>query len=131
MELSIVGRHALFFDDDANVMFVNSPEALVPWSENPSLLIDRYDARHLLQRISPPPKKNGRRQEHEGDGVSRSDLDRERYLDLPLLDDEKKGSFLSRFVYFSVLDVVFVYHHQSSILTNLNPLHTFHPVWNY
>uniref|UniRef100_A0A803R8R4 Suppressor of white apricot N-terminal domain-containing protein n=1 Tax=Cannabis sativa TaxID=3483 RepID=A0A803R8R4_CANSA len=53
MDLEVVGRHVLFFDDDANAAFVNSRDALVEWN---SLFIDRYDVRHFLS--APPPPRN-------------------------------------------------------------------------
>ncbi|KAM6580517.1 hypothetical protein CsatA_004291 [Cannabis sativa] len=79
MDLEVVGRHALFFDDDANAAFVNSRDALVEWN---SLFIDRYDVRHFLS--APPPPRNHRRQ------VLEPDLDHERYLDLPSPSDEQE-----------------------------------------
>ncbi|KAL4335064.1 hypothetical protein GQ457_07G013310 [Hibiscus cannabinus] len=82
MDLEVVGRHALLFDDDAMASFVNSPEALVHWN---SLSIDRYDVRHLLS--GPPPPRKRRRYLSSplvtADDTLESDLDRERYLDLP------------------------------------------------
>ncbi|KAK7320362.1 hypothetical protein VNO77_29771 [Canavalia gladiata] len=69
----MVGRHAMLFDDDGMAAFVNSAEALVEWN---SLSIDRYDVRHLLSGPLPPRPK--RRPLHP-----ESDLDYERYLDLP------------------------------------------------
>ncbi|KAE8723539.1 65-kDa microtubule-associated protein 1-like [Hibiscus syriacus] len=81
MDLEVVGRHALLFDDDAMASLVNSG-ALVDWN---SLSIDRYDVRHLLS--GPPPPRKRRRHlsspsKTAGDTLE-SDLDRERYLDLP------------------------------------------------
>ncbi|PON91931.1 Suppressor of white apricot protein [Trema orientale] len=93
MDLEVVGRHALLFDDDANAAFVNSRDALVEWN---SLFIDRYDVRHLLS--GPPPPRN-RRLHHLGSSSSPSDLpdaslepdlDHERYLDLPPPSDEQE-----------------------------------------
>ncbi|KAJ7963776.1 splicing factor, suppressor of white-apricot-like [Quillaja saponaria] len=80
MDLEVVGRHALLFDDDASAAFVNSAEALVEWN---SLSIDRYDVRHLLP--GPPPPRLKRRPIHHTDASSslEADLDHERYLDLP------------------------------------------------
>ncbi|KAL1216905.1 hypothetical protein V5N11_011081 [Cardamine amara subsp. amara] len=78
MDLEIVGRHALFFDDDSMATFVNSPTALVDWN---SLFIDRYDVRHLLS--SPPPPRLKRRRPNSDDPDLESELDHERYLDLP------------------------------------------------
>ncbi|VVA16883.1 PREDICTED: splicing factor suppressor of white-apricot homolog [Prunus dulcis] len=68
MDLEVVGRHALFFDD-ASASFMNSC----------------YDVRHLLPPItrrrhltrsssSPPPQP---------DAALEFELDQERYLDLP------------------------------------------------
>ncbi|GMJ15998.1 hypothetical protein like AT5G55100 [Hibiscus trionum] len=82
MDLEVVGRHALLFDDDAMASFVNSPEALVDWN---SLSIDRYDVRHLLSG-PPPPRKRRRHLPSSSvtsDDTLESDLDRERFLDLP------------------------------------------------
>ncbi|XP_010485136.1 PREDICTED: splicing factor, suppressor of white-apricot homolog [Camelina sativa] len=78
MDLEIVGRHALFFDDDSMATFVNSPTALVDWN---SLFIDRYDVRHLLSSLPPPRIK--RRRSVPDDPDLESELDHERYLDLP------------------------------------------------
>ncbi|XP_050216621.1 uncharacterized protein LOC126667646 [Mercurialis annua] len=90
MDLEVLGRHALFFDDDALAAFVNSPEALVDWN---SLSIDRYDVRHLLS--SPPPPRNRRRLNRRSpspdDGSLEAELDRERYLDLPSSSDNEQG----------------------------------------
>ncbi|GMI63766.1 hypothetical protein like AT5G55100 [Hibiscus trionum] len=82
MDLEVVGRHALLFDDDAMASFVNSPEALVDWN---SLSIDRYDVRHLLSG-SPPPRKRRRYLSSPlvtANDTLESDLNRERFLDLP------------------------------------------------
>ncbi|KAG9447606.1 hypothetical protein H6P81_013734 [Aristolochia fimbriata] len=89
MDLEVVGRHALLFDDDAMAAFVNSPDALLRWN---SLLIDRYDVRHLLQQVPPRAKKRRVPPVVESDGVSRVDLDNERYLELP---PEEEGDFAS------------------------------------
>lgn len=88
MDLEVVGRHALLFDDDAMSAFVDSSEALVEWN---SLSIDRYDVRHLLPGPLPPRLK--RRAGHHPDAVSSSleaDLDYERYLDLPSPSEEQE-----------------------------------------
>ena len=86
MDLEVVGRHALLFDDDANAAFVNSEEALVEWN---SLLIDRYDVRHLLS--GPPPPRNCRCQAVlPADASLEPELDRERFLDLPS-DEPEQG----------------------------------------
>ncbi|OMO83510.1 SWAP/Surp [Corchorus capsularis] len=82
MDLEVVGRHALLFDDDPMASFVNSAAALVDWN---SLSIDRYDVRHLLS--GPPPPRKRRRHpsspSQAADDTLESELDRERYLDLP------------------------------------------------
>ena len=75
MEMEVVGRHALLFDDDAMAAFVNSTDALVEWNSIP---IDRYDVRHLLS--SPPPPR--RRNYHHPIESIESELDLERYADL-------------------------------------------------
>ncbi|BAT80686.1 hypothetical protein LR48_Vigan07g024600 [Vigna angularis] len=73
MDLEVVGRHAMLFDDDGMAAFVNSAEALVEWN---SLSIDRYDVRHLLSAPLPPRLKRRPPQPEP-------DLDHLRYLDLP------------------------------------------------
>ncbi|XP_075486891.1 uncharacterized protein LOC142526409 isoform X1 [Primulina tabacum] len=86
MDLQVVGRHALLFDDDATADFVNSSRALVEWY---SLQIDRYDVRHLLS-APPPPRRRNRNSEHivPEDTALESQLDHERYLDLPSHSDQ-------------------------------------------
>ncbi|KAL1216906.1 hypothetical protein V5N11_011082 [Cardamine amara subsp. amara] len=78
MDLEIVGRHALFFDDDSMATFVNSATALVDWN---GLFIDRYNVRHLL---SFPPPRLKRRRPNSDDPDLELELDHERYLDLPV-----------------------------------------------
>ncbi|KAK7300033.1 hypothetical protein RJT34_10864 [Clitoria ternatea] len=73
MDLEVLGRHAMLFDDDGMAAFVNSEEALVEWN---SLSIDRYDVRHLLSAPLPPRLKRR-------PPLPETDLDHERYLDLP------------------------------------------------
>ncbi|CAA7408386.1 unnamed protein product [Spirodela intermedia] len=86
VDLEVVGRHALLFDDDSTSAFINSSDVLVPWSGgDASLLIDRFDARHLLPQL--PLRGAWKRQLQEDnllepDGVSRIELDAERYRDL-------------------------------------------------
>ncbi|XP_010536675.1 PREDICTED: protein suppressor of white apricot isoform X2 [Tarenaya hassleriana] len=77
MDLEVFGRHALLFDDDSMAAFVNSSAALVDWND---LLIDRYDVRHLLSSLPPRPK---RRRTNSDDPDLESELEHERYLDLP------------------------------------------------
>ncbi|KAI4321965.1 hypothetical protein MLD38_035283 [Melastoma candidum] len=80
IDLEVVGRHALLFDDDAAAAFVNSNDALVEWN---SLFIDRYDVRHLLSS-PPPPRKLARRDlASRSGGALESEIERERFLDLP------------------------------------------------
>nr|GMD57988.1 protein suppressor of white apricot isoform X11 [Ipomoea batatas] len=85
MDLEVVGRHALFFDDDAMAAFVNSADALVEWN---SLKIDRYDVRHLLSAPPPKPRRSIPSLSHAIDSSLKSELDLERYLDLPPPSDE-------------------------------------------
>ncbi|KAK7385976.1 hypothetical protein VNO78_31990 [Psophocarpus tetragonolobus] len=73
MDLEVVGRHTMLFDDDGMAAFVNSAEALVEWN---ALSIDRYDVRHLLSAPLPPRLKRR-------PPPPESDLDHQRYLDLP------------------------------------------------
>ncbi|KAL2245291.1 UNVERIFIED_CONTAM: hypothetical protein Sindi_2797300 [Sesamum indicum] len=86
MDLEVVGRHALLFDDDAMAAFVNSGDALVEWH---SLNIDRYDVRHLLSG-PPPPRRRSRNSETilVEDLSLEAELDHERYLDLPSQSDQ-------------------------------------------
>ncbi|CAL4954956.1 unnamed protein product [Urochloa decumbens] len=99
MDLEIVGRHALLFDDDATAEVVNSGGSLVPWAAvgAADLLLDRHDVRHLLDRVPPRPRRAYSAailSAPSSDGVSEAELDRERYLDLPAADggDEDEGS---------------------------------------
>jgi len=86
MDLEVVGRHAMLFDDDGMAAFVNSAEALVEWN---SLSIDRYDVRHLLSAPLPPRLKRRPPQPEP-------DLDHLRYLDLPSSssDEEPQGNLM-------------------------------------
>ncbi|KAL8205604.1 hypothetical protein R6Q57_009155 [Mikania cordata] len=85
MNIEIYGRHALLFDDDISAAFVNSDEALVEWN---SLLIDRYDVRHLLS--GPPPSRRRRNLPASHSSSADADLDYERYLDLPPPSEEEE-----------------------------------------
>lgn len=91
MDLEVIGRHALLFDDDTNASFVNSAAALVEWN---SLSIDRYDVRHLLS--APPPRVKRRLSpSRHPDSPSESELDHDRYLDLPSPSaEDKQGNTL-------------------------------------
>ncbi|XP_042062568.1 splicing factor, suppressor of white-apricot homolog isoform X1 [Salvia splendens] len=81
MDMEIIGRHSLLFDDDAMLAFVNSGDALVEWH---SLQIDRYDVRHLLSAPPPPRRRNCSYEPRTSDDPSIEFLiDQERYLDLP------------------------------------------------
>lgn len=91
MDLEVVGRHALFFDDDASASFVNSRDALVEWN---SLSIDRYDVRHLLSGPLPPITRrrhltrSSSSPPPQPDAALEFELDQERYLDLPSPSEE-------------------------------------------
>ncbi|EPS63410.1 hypothetical protein M569_11373, partial [Genlisea aurea] len=86
MDLEVLGRHALLFDDDSMATFVNSTDALVDWH---SLKIDRYDARHLLFSPPPPRRRNRTREPLNADELAlEAQLDYERYVDLPPVSDE-------------------------------------------
>ncbi|KAK6149318.1 hypothetical protein DH2020_016843 [Rehmannia glutinosa] len=86
MDLEVVGRHALLFDDDAAAAFVNSGDALVDWH---SLQIDRYDVRHLLSSPLPPRRRNRNSEPILWTDLSlESQLDHERYFDLPSHSDQ-------------------------------------------
>ncbi|CAA6671295.1 unnamed protein product [Spirodela intermedia] len=83
VDLEVVGRHALLFDDDSMSAFINSSDVLVPWSGgDASLLIDRFDARHLLPQL--PLRGPGRGSYKRitcwsPTAISRIELDAERY----------------------------------------------------
>ncbi|KAI5059464.1 hypothetical protein GOP47_0025783 [Adiantum capillus-veneris] len=75
----VTGVHALLFDDDTLAAFINSPGALLPWNGDQSLLIDRYDVRHLLQDLSSVRK---RRPAPPLTDVTDEELNHERFRDL-------------------------------------------------
>lgn len=105
MDLEVVGRHALFFDDDAMATFVNSGNALVDWN---SLQIDRYDVRHLLSAPLPPRRRrNSQIPLQLPDFAFESELDQERYLDLSSPSDEL-GRFLFTFLFLLVIKYSFL-----------------------
>nr|GLL21899.1 protein suppressor of white apricot isoform X4 [Ipomoea trifida] len=81
----VVGSHALFFDDDAMAAFVNSADALVEWN---SLKVDRYEVRQLLSAPPLQPRRSITSLSHAIDSSLKSELDLERYLDLPPSSDE-------------------------------------------
>lgn len=96
VELEVVGRHAVFFDDDATAAFVNSEDALIEWN---SLFIDRFDVRNLL---SNPPSSFRKLSSQGGslpDSHLESELDLERYADLP--SSNEPG--LCIFLFFSMI----------------------------
>lgn len=95
MDLEVVARHALLFDDDAMAAFVNSGDALVDWH---SLKIDRYDVRHLLSAPPPPRRRNRSYEPRTSDDPSVEFLiDQERYLDLPLETDQPGIASISHY----------------------------------
>lgn len=87
--LEVVGRHALFFDDDSTAAFINSKEALMPWNGDQNLVLDRYDVRHLLQDLSALRKR--RSSSSSSSDVDDAELDLERYRDLQ--DPPQNGTF--------------------------------------
>ncbi|XP_057485721.1 LOW QUALITY PROTEIN: uncharacterized protein LOC130772005 [Actinidia eriantha] len=118
MEMEVVGRHVLFFDDDATAAFVNSGDALVDWN---SLLIDRYDVRHLLS-APPPPRR--RRNPHSPPSASsiESELDSERFLDLPSpLDDQELDERAKPDVPGGYHNVAFSYGNTDDSTDQMNP----------
>uniref|UniRef100_A0A0D9V4K6 SURP motif domain-containing protein n=1 Tax=Leersia perrieri TaxID=77586 RepID=A0A0D9V4K6_9ORYZ len=97
MDLEIVGRHALLFDDDPTAEVVNSGGSLVPWAATGAddLLLDRHDVRHLLDRVPPRPRRSysaALLSAPSPDGVPEAELDRERFLDLPADEIGGEGS---------------------------------------
>ncbi|KAM7498907.1 hypothetical protein LguiA_023321 [Lonicera macranthoides] len=103
MNLEVVGRHALLFDDDANAAFVNSEGALVEWN---SLLIDRYDVRHLLSGPPPSRRRRNLQQSQSASSSAESELDSERYLDLPPPSEEQESDEGTNPVYAGVYNAV-------------------------
>lgn len=101
VELEIVGRHAMFFDDDATAAFVNSKDALIEWN---SLYIDRFDVRNLLTN---PPSSFRKLTSYSGggglppDSHLESELDLERYADLTSSSPEP-GLFFFLFLFFTL-----------------------------
>jgi hypothetical protein len=91
LSLEVVGRHALLFDDDSTENFINSQDELLPWNNDPDLVIDRYDVRHLLEYLTvlrrkkraPPPPDS-----YYFD-VTQEELDLEHYRDLPSTHDDQ------------------------------------------
>lgn len=75
----LTGVHALLFDDDTLAAFINSTAALLPWNGDQSLLIDRYDVRHLLQDLSGIRK---RRPAPPLTDCTEEELNHERFSDL-------------------------------------------------
>ncbi|KAG6551000.1 hypothetical protein Mapa_007233 [Marchantia paleacea] len=84
-EIAVVGVHYRSFDDDSMAAFVNSPAAQVPWNGDDTLLIDRYDVRHLLQDLSGTRRR--RRPPSPSLDASKEELDYERYRDLEGLEN--------------------------------------------
>ncbi|KAL3681358.1 hypothetical protein R1sor_024314 [Riccia sorocarpa] len=84
-EIAVVGIHYRSFDDDSMATFVNSPAAQVPWNGDESLMIDRYDVRHLLQDLSGIRRR--RRPPSPALDASKEELDYERYRDLEGLEN--------------------------------------------
>ncbi|BBN15419.1 hypothetical protein MPTK1_6g19440 [Marchantia polymorpha subsp. ruderalis] len=84
-EIAVVGVHYRSFDDDSMAAFVNSPAAQVPWNGDETLLIDRYDVRHLLQDLSGSRRR--RRPASPSLDASKEELDYERYRDLEGLEN--------------------------------------------
>ncbi|KAI5337530.1 hypothetical protein L3X38_016801 [Prunus dulcis] len=73
MDLEVVGRHALFFEDDASALFVNSRYDVRHLLSGPLPFITRR--RHLTRSSSSPPP--------QPDAALEFELDQERYIDLP------------------------------------------------
>jgi hypothetical protein len=91
MDLEIVGRHDLLFDNDVTAQVVNPGGSVAPWAAvgATDLLLDRHDVRHLLDRVPPRPHRSysaALLSTPSHDGVSEAELDRERFLDLPADD---------------------------------------------
>ena len=103
MDLEVLGRHVLLFDDDATAAFVNSGDALVDWN---ALLIDRYDVRHLLSAPLLPRRRRNPLSPPSASSIE-SELDHERFLDLPTsLDDQGKLSLIFFLFFFFVIFMV-------------------------
>eukprot|EP00898_Chlorokybus_atmophyticus_P007557 jgi/Chlat1/7802/Chrsp66S07252 len=75
-ELAVVGWSCQLFHDDDAAEFVQQGRGLVPWMGSDTLLVDRYDVRHLLSEL---PVK---RKRHAAADAAEAELDAERYGDL-------------------------------------------------
>jgi hypothetical protein len=91
LSLEVVDRHTLLLDDDSTMDFFNSQDALLPWNDDPNLLIDRYDVRNLLEYLTvlrrnkctpTPPDSNY-------SDVTQEENDIENYRDLPSTHDDQ------------------------------------------
>ncbi|XP_024532742.1 splicing factor, suppressor of white-apricot homolog [Selaginella moellendorffii] len=80
IDLVVTGVHTRLFDDDPAAAFVASDEALVPWSEDADVLMDRYDVRHLIHDASVFQRRH-RHSSPVDEGISQEELDYERYRD--------------------------------------------------
>ncbi|KAH9606320.1 hypothetical protein KSS87_000235 [Heliosperma pusillum] len=91
VDLEVVGRHAMLFDDDATLEFVNSKEALIEWN---SLFIDRFDVRNLID-VAPPSFRHLPASYYgavpDDDSHLFADLDSERFADLFAVNDDDNG----------------------------------------
>lgn len=80
--LEIVGYSCTIFSDDVLAAYLDTEESLLPWTGDPQLRIDRYDARHLLSDVSNIRKGQAEVRRFQEENEDDEELDRERYFDL-------------------------------------------------
>lgn len=73
----LIGRSSNIYENTELAKYTNSEACLVPWFNNDSLKIDRYDARHLLDTLETIHKFN---YVSVIEDISKDQLDEERYL---------------------------------------------------
>lgn len=84
--LELVGRQCDTVEDHELFVTMNSHRCLVVWKDTSGLLFDRFDVRHLLDRL--PEERKHQASHLEDAAESQEDLDEERYRDLRKLEEE-------------------------------------------
>ncbi|CAI7812713.1 unnamed protein product [Closterium sp. NIES-54] len=94
-ELSLVGRPCLIHEDDDVAADVAGGGGLLPWKGEDSLMIDRFDVRHLLDDLKTIRRKKGGRGGGRGggdagEGGEEEEMERERYVELEMIEKEER-----------------------------------------
>ncbi|CAI5532145.1 unnamed protein product [Closterium sp. Naga37s-1] len=94
-ELSLVGRPCLIHEDDDVSADVAGGGGLLPWKGEDSLMIDRFDVRHLLDDLKTIRRKKGGRGGGRGggdagEGGEEEEMERERYVELDMIEKEER-----------------------------------------